>query len=42
MKNWIAILIALIALNSYRQNQEPKELGIEFAIAINSSKWGIS
>ena len=35
MKHCITILLTLIALNSFGQNQTPKELGIGFAIASN-------
>lgn len=35
MKNWIPILLTLIALSSFGQNKQPKELGIGFSIATN-------
>jgi hypothetical protein len=35
MKHCISILLTLLVLNSFGQNQSPKELGIGFAIASN-------
>ena len=35
MKNWITLFLALLPLNLFGQNRQPKELGIGFVIASN-------